>query len=103
MATISQQQAIERVSRAVREAQPDDLVEIYNEVFPDEPTTEDEAVANSATLVNRITAHIDQGLEVEEILDLWNVIYPTYRRVWFDEDSGLIHYDERVEPVDQPD
>ena len=82
---------------------PDDLVEIHNELFPERPTTEDQASENPSALVEKIVAHIDSGLEVEEILDLWNVIFPTHRRVWFDEDEGLIHYDETIEPVGQAD
>jgi hypothetical protein len=30
-------------------------------------------------------------------------IFPKHRRVWFDEDDGMIHYDEKIEPVGQAD
>ena len=103
MATILKQQAIERVTQAVREARPDDLAEIYNELFPEKPTSEGEANRDSAALVQKVLAHIDNGLEVQEILDLWNVIYPRHREVWYDEDEGLIHYDEEIESVSQID
>jgi len=99
MATIAKQQAVDRLTQTVKKAHPDDLVAIYNELFPEEPTTEDQANENPSALVNRIVAHIDNGLEVEEILDLRNVIFPMHRRVWFDEEDGLIHYDEKIEPV----
>jgi hypothetical protein len=101
MATITKQQAVDRLTAAVKEAHPDDLVEIHNELFPEKPTTEDEAKADSSALVKKIVAHIGNGLEVQEILDLWNVIFPKHRRVWFDEDDGMIHYDEKSEPVGQ--
>jgi len=103
MATITKQRAVDRLTHAVREAHADDLVEIYNELFPEEPTTEDQAHAGPSSLVERIVAHIASGLEVEEILDLWNVIFPTHRRVWFAEDEGLMHYDEKIETVGQVD
>ena len=103
MATITKQQAVDRLTQAVRKAHPDDLVEIHNELFPEVPTTEDEAKVAPAALVQKIVAHIDNGLEVQEILDLWNVIFPKHRRVWFDEDDGMIHYDEKIEPVGQVD
>jgi hypothetical protein len=98
MATITKQQAVDQLNQAVGEAGPDDLVEIYNELFPKTPTTEDQANENPTALLKTIRAHIDRGLEVEEILDLWNVIFPTHRGVWYDEDEGLIHYDEKLEP-----
>jgi hypothetical protein len=101
MATITQQQAVDRLTQAVNHAHPDDLVEIYNELFPEKPITEDVAKENPSAVVEKIVAHVDSGLEVEEILDLWNVIFPTHRRVWFDEEEELMHYDEQIEPVAQ--
>jgi len=40
---------------------------------------------------------------VEEILDLRYVILPKHRRVWFDKEEGLIHFDEEIELVGQAD
>jgi hypothetical protein len=99
MATITKQQAVARLIQAVREAHHDDLVEIYNELFPEEPTTEADANEEPSALIEKIVAHINHGLEVEEILDLWNVIFPAHRGVWFDDDEGLMHYHEKIEPV----
>ena len=84
MATITKRQAVDRLTEAIRKARPDDLVEIHNELFPEKPTTD-----------------IDNGLEVEEILDLWHVIFPKHRTVWFEEEEGLLHYAERIEQVSQ--
>jgi hypothetical protein len=103
MPTITKQQADKRLAEAVGEAHADDLAEIYNELFPEQPVGEKEANTNRAAVVGKIVKHIDNGLEVEEILDLWNVIFPMHRSVWFDEEEGLIHYDEAIEPASQPD
>ena len=103
MATIMKPQAVDRLAQAVKVAPPDELVEIYNELFPEDPTNEDEANEDPPALVKRIVAHIDNGLEVQEILDLWNVIFPLHRRVWFDEEQDLIHYREKIKPVAQAD
>jgi len=103
MATIKKQQAIDRLIQAITHAPPDDLAEIYNELFPQAPATEVEVRKGSSPFVAKILAHIDNGLEVEEILDLWNVIFPTHHGVWFDEDDNLIHYEEKIEHVGQAD
>ena len=103
MATVPKKQAVEQLRQAVGVAGADDLVEIYNELFPEKPTNLSEVERNPSTFVKRILAHIDSGLEVQEILDLWNVIYPKHRRVWFDEDDGRMHYDEKVGPVEYAD
>lgn len=99
MATITTQNALERITEAVGKAHPDDLAEIYNELFPEAPATEDSAKANRTVLLERIVKHIDSGLEVQEVLDLWNVIFPRHRSIWFDDEEGLIHFDENGEPV----
>jgi hypothetical protein len=103
MTTITQRQAAERLTEAVSKASPRDLLEIYNELFPELPTNPDEVTEDPSILVKKIVAHIDKGLEVEEILDLRYVILPKHRRLWFDEEEGLIHYEEENTPVGQAD
>lgn len=104
MESIKKKEAIARLTRAVRTARVDDLVEIYNELFPEEPTTEKKANANPSSFVDKVMAHIANGLEIEEILALWNIIFPMHRGVWFDEDEELIHYTlEATDPVGQMD
>jgi hypothetical protein len=102
MATIMKRHAIDRLTEAVKKAYPDDIAEIHNELFPENPATEDEAQADQPRLVKKILTHIDSGLEEQEILDLWNVIFPRHRAAWFDEEEGLMHYHETIEPVGQP-
>jgi hypothetical protein len=59
------------------------------------------AKEDSSAHVEKIIAHINNGLEVQEILDLWHVIFPQYRGVWFDEDECQLHYAEKIERVSQ--
>ena len=103
MPAVTKRQAVKALTDEIQKARADDLVEIHNELFPEKPITEDEAKEDPSALVKKIVAHIDRGLEVEEILDLWHVVFPKHRRVWFDEDDGMIHYDEKIEPVGQAD
>ena len=99
MATIKKQEAVERLAKSVKAARIDDLIEIYNELFPETPIDESDAEATSFVLVDRICRHFANGLEVEEILDLWHVVFPGHRGVWFDEDEDSMHFDEKGEPV----
>jgi hypothetical protein len=101
MASITKLQAVDRLTKSVSVAHPDDLVEIHNELFPEDPTTEDAAKKNPSALVDKIGAHIASGLERQEIIDLWKVIFPRHRGVSFDEDDDMMHYDERIEQVAQ--
>ena len=103
MPTVPRQEAVKRLAGAVAAAGSDDLVEIYNELFPSEPIGADRANSDRGAIIHTIVGHIANGLEVEEIVDLWNVIFPAHRDVWFDEDEDLMHYDETIEPVGQAD
>ena len=89
MTKLSRKQAEEKLSLGVQRAQPFDLPEIYSELFPDKP------VATSIT-ANEIVSLIRNGLAVEEIVDLWNVVFPKDRNVRYDEEAGSLCYDEEL-------
>jgi hypothetical protein len=101
MPAITKVQAVQLLAAAAEKASPDDLAEIYNELFPEEPTTEKEAVTAAQGLAAQVVEHISNGLEVEEIVDLWPVVFPGCHDVRFDEEEGLLHYDEDRLPVAQ--
>ena len=93
MPTISKEQAAEMLRGKVTDLPADDLIEVYNELFPEDPATEIPA------LVDRVVAHLQRGLEVEEILDLWTVVFPKYRHASYDEETETIHYYEEAELI----
>lgn len=99
MATMTKGQAVDRLTHAIKKGNSYDLVEIYNELFPEKPTTEDEAIADPSGILNKVIAHIELGLEDQEVLDLLHVVFPLYREVWFDEEEGLVHYTEKLDRV----
>ena len=43
-----------------------------------------------------LAQHVRSGLEAEEIVDLWNVVFPDDRNVWYDEEDDKIHYNEEA-------
>jgi hypothetical protein len=89
MPTISEAEAAEKLARGVERAEPSDLAEIYCEIFPQEaPPT--------APVASDIAEHIRSGIEPEVIVDLWNVVFPKDRNVWYNEAEGLIHYNEET-------
>jgi hypothetical protein len=99
MPTITKDQAVQQLANAVENAHPDDLAEIYNELFPEQPITESEVAADATRIIQRVKNHITRGLEIEEILDLWNVVFPEHRDMWFDEEKNAFHYEEDRQPV----
>jgi len=90
MPAISRGEAVERLAKAVEMASSDDLGEIYAELYP-----ENALPAVSASLAKEIAAHIRNGIEPEEIVDLWNVVFPTDRDVCYDEEEDALQFNER--------
>jgi hypothetical protein len=98
MPAIAQNEAVARLTKAVKEADPDDLVEIHSELFAGEPRAEC-AEKDVVPLVKQIAQHIVRGLEIEEIVDLWKVVFPKDRNVHYDEETESIRYNEGPEPL----
>jgi len=89
MPALSKVQATERLADVVEKAKPSAVPELYAELFPERST----AVLPSAS---DLAHHIRDGLDAEEIVDLWNVVFPNDRNVWYDEVDDEIHYNEEV-------
>ena len=89
MPALSRAEAAEKVARGVEKAKPSDLPEIYSELFPERPLA-------APPVASEIAKHIRSGLEAEEIVDLWNVVFPEDRNVWYDEEAKAIHYNEEM-------
>jgi hypothetical protein len=89
MPELSKNEAAEKLAKVVEKAKPSDLAEIYAELFPEMPTPSSPAASDLAR-------HIREGLEAEEIVDLWNVVFPADRNVWYDEEANAIHYNEEM-------
>jgi hypothetical protein len=99
MPVVSKDQAIELLTREVEENfRADELLEVYNELFPDDPHTAEEARRGVAPLIGRIVGHICH-LAIEEIVDRWGLVFPKHRNVWYDGGEGGIHYSEESEPL----
>jgi len=96
MPALSTTEAAEQLAKAVEKAKPTALAEIYAELFPEKPVA---ALPSAAHLAQ----HIRNGLEAEEIVDLWNVVFPADRNVWYNEEDGEIHYNEEVVGYADPD
>jgi hypothetical protein len=89
MPALSKIEAVEKLANIAGQAKQSALIEIYAELFPEAPLT-------TSPDAKEIVRCIRGGLEVEEIVDLWNVIFPEDRHVWYDEESDTIHYNEEL-------
>jgi hypothetical protein len=89
MPALNKSDAAERLAKVVEKAKPSILTEIFAELFP-------ERASPTPLVASEIARYIRDGLEAEEIVDLWNVIFPEDRNVWYNEEDEDIHYNEEL-------
>jgi hypothetical protein len=100
MPVVTKDKALELLTNEVQEKfGADELLEVYNEVFPDEPYTDEEAHEDVTPLIEQLVDHVNSGLGVEEVIDLWGLIFPRHRNVWYDDEEERLHYNEEAEAV----
>lgn len=87
MSPLSTNDAAERLAKNIEIAGPAALAEIYSELFPDKPSA-------SSPSAKDLARHVRSGLKAEELVDLWNVVFPADWNVWYDEEAKQIHYNE---------
>jgi hypothetical protein len=103
MATIAREKAVGMLKQAIEQFQADDLREVYNELFPEKPISEEETGRDAPQVEKRVLQHMNNGLEIQEILDLWRVVFPRDRNVFYDDDTATIHTNEESNPLQYAD
>jgi len=97
MPALTKDHVIELLTNAVEEdLHADDLLQVHNELFPNGPVNENEVHDDVAPATESIVSYINSDLAVEDLLDLWNLIYPKHRHVWYDEQAEKFHYNEET-------
>ncbi len=89
MPAIPTHEAVERLARVVETAKPTNLREIYAELFPEKPVS-------NPLVAGDIARHIRGDLAAEEIVDLWNVVFPEDHNVRYDEETEAIRFNEEL-------
>jgi hypothetical protein len=95
--------AVQRLLEDVRGMDHDDLRETHNELFPEKPISPVTSSSQAASIRQKVLDYLASEVTVEEILDLWSIIRPEARNVYFDDESGTIHYlvePEALQPAD---
>ncbi len=87
MPSLSIVEASDRIAAGIEKATATDLLEIRAELFPEGSHSSEPSAADLAKQVR-------QGLEPEELVDLWNVVFPEDQNVWYDEEGEKIHFNE---------
>jgi len=102
MAIVPRDAAVQRLLAEIEQSKWDDILAVYDELFPESSGSSapsDNEDTRRDSMIAAIQCHAKQGLEVEEILDLWNVVFPKHVNVWYEEESETIHFNEEAIPV----
>ena len=70
MPVLSISEAVEKLIRAVEGMGADHLLDVHNEVFPMQPKSKSDDTDGGASDRRRVIRYIEQGLAIEEIIDL---------------------------------
>ena len=89
MPALSKNEAVERLATVIQTAKPTALPEIFAELFP-------EKQAPQSLSASDLASDVRSGLDAEEIVDLWNVVFPADRNVWYDEEEDEIRYNDET-------
>jgi hypothetical protein len=98
MPDLSTGEAVERLARAFGPMDPDDLREAFGELFPEESATGG-GEGGEAAIRERVVDRLRSGLEPEEIVDLWNVVFPQDRNVFYDDEAERICFERASESI----
>ncbi len=93
MPSVPKGRAIDLLSETIERLPPDDLAEVHNELFPQSPVSAEVASERPAQFAQQLIRQLRQGPEAELIVDLWNVVFPQHRGVFYDEEAGTIQYE----------
>ena len=100
MPVITKEQALELMTNAVREELgADEVPEVYNDIFSDKRYTAENTPEDVTPLVEQIVAYFNSGLEIDEVVDLWGMIFTKHRNIWYNEEEERIHFNEETEEV----
>lgn len=89
MPQITRAEAVDCLAVEVEKVHPAVLIEIDSELFP-------QRQSGQALSRTELVAHIRSSLYPEEIVDLWNVVFPADQNVWYDEEEEALHFNHDV-------
>jgi hypothetical protein len=103
MQSVTIDDATKRLAQELKLMPLDDLVAIHNEMWMSERINREDVGEDAAPVLARIMAHLRNGLAIDELIDLWNVVFPKERARYYDEEDGALCCREENEPYEYAD
>jgi hypothetical protein len=103
MPEVTPADAVKSLIEKVRVMDLDDLRDSHNELFPETPIPPIDPSSLGTGVRQKVLAYLAGGVAVEEILDLWIAVFPEAWNVYYDEETGTIHFLVEPEAIQQAD
>jgi hypothetical protein len=103
MPELAPAEAVQTLTEKVRAMDLDDLRDAHNELFPEAPIPPIEPSSQGAGVRQKVLTYLAGKLAVEEILDLWSAVFPEAWNIYYDDETGKIHYLVEAEAIQQAD
>lgn len=92
MPVLTRDQAVELLTREVREDMPiDEVGGVYNEMFPNAKVDLDEALRNPQPLREKMATYL-AGLEPALLVHEWSLVIPRHLGPWYNEEDDVYNY-----------
>jgi hypothetical protein len=101
MPTLAKGEAVEKLIESARGMGLDDLLDFHNELFPEDQIADLDQPNGCTTVRQKVLDYLGRGIEVEEILDLWNVAFPEAWNVSYDDETDTLQYLIEPEAIGQ--
>ena len=103
MPELAPNEAVRTLTERVRAMDLDDLRDAHNELFPETPIPPIEPEQARGGIRQKVLTYLAGRVAVEEILDLWSAVFPEAWNVYYDDETGKIHYLLEPEAIQQAD
>ncbi len=98
MTQVTKEQAIDLLTTQVENHfDVDELLYLDNQLFEEDPFTEDEAYEDDTLLIERIVDHFAE-LEPDEIVGVWPLVLPQHHNFRYVVAEEQFHYDDAQAP-----
>jgi hypothetical protein len=96
------EQAVELLVKAVEEQLPaDEIQEIYNDWFRGDAVVVERTDASpeaNKRRVEQLVAYFRGSRYVEEVVELWELVFTKHRNVWYNEEDEVFHHEAEPTP-----
>jgi hypothetical protein len=95
MPMVTKAEAVQRITDEFKKFTDEDWVDVFNELFARRMVKGQPSARKMQSIRKEVVDHVEQGLEVDDILSLWHIMFPKCRNREYDEEADTLSYDDQ--------